>query len=89
MQHYTRAAWPRTDNLRTDNLSILTRLNLTTQLAPVKAGQNFRNIDWEQFQNMLKHNLARISPPTSITCQSQLDKACADLTKALQDTINT
>ena len=80
-------AVPEQRGTRTDHLPIITKLNLAAQVTPPRTTRNFRNVNWEQFQEALERRLVRISPPLPINTQPQLDKACADLTKALQDTI--
>lgn len=73
----------------TDHLPILTKLDLTTPVAPPKEIRNFRKVDWEQFRKTLGAKLSQLSPPAAINTQLQLNSACAELTIALQNTINT
>ena len=73
----------------TDHLPILTKLDLLVSEAPPKAMHNFREVDWEQFCNTLEAKLSQLSLPSELNTQAQLDKACMELTNALQETIST
>ena len=78
---------PEHRGIRTDHLPILTKLNLDAASETPMAHRNFRAVDWERFQKALDRNLTRLSPPSLINTQTQLDAACANITSALQDTI--
>jgi ribonuclease HI len=71
----------------TDHLPILTKLNLEAMLEPATIKNNYRAVDWEQFRNTLSSKLTRLSLPSAIGTQPQLDKACSDLTTIIQETI--
>lgn len=72
----------------TDHLSVLTKLDLSAAVTPPKSTPNFREVDWQKFQTMVGIKLERSYPPTEISMQVQLDRACAELTSILQDAIS-
>ena len=78
---------PEQRGVRTDHLPILTKLDLTAAIAPPKTMHNFKQVDWKQFRETLDQQLARLDPPGLINTQAQLDKACDNLTNAIQLTI--
>lgn len=80
---------PEQRGLRTDHLPIVTTLDLATTISPPRASINFREVDWEQFHKTLVDQLAQQNPPTVISTRAQLDKACADITYAIQHAIST
>ena len=73
--------------VNTDHLPILTVLNLKAEHVVEQEIPNFRDVDWEEFQKELSTQLDKIPAPSTITSQSQLNRACESLTKALQRTI--
>jgi ribonuclease HI/exonuclease III len=73
--------------INTDHLPILTKLNLDTATAEETTTHNFRDVDWEEFNNELQKQLTSTCPVTNINTQTQLNSACDKLTKALQNTI--
>jgi exonuclease III len=75
--------------IRTDHLPILTKLNLKASMEPITIKHNFREVDWEKFRESLERKLTRLSHPSPIFTQAQLDMACADITTVLQDTIQS
>jgi hypothetical protein len=78
-----------TPGVNTDNLPILTMIDLELACATVSLLKNFRNIDWEKFQKELAGKLESLLPPMHITSQGELNEACRRLTKAIQETIDT
>jgi hypothetical protein len=79
---------PEQHGVCTDHLPILTKLDLEASETPPRAMRNFREVDWEQFHNALETKLSQLSPPSDLNTQAQLDRACTELTNALQETIN-
>jgi hypothetical protein len=58
-------------------------------MEPITIKHNFREVDWEKFRKSLERKLTRLSHPSPIFTQAQLDTACADITTVLQDTIQS
>jgi hypothetical protein len=75
--------------VNTDHLPILTTIDLELARVNASSPKNFRNVDWEKFQKVLADKLKLLPPPTRITSQGELDEACSELTKAIQETIDT
>jgi len=73
--------------INTDHLPIITELSLATNTVAEPPFLNFRNVDWEAFHDTLKRNLALLWPVQRLLSQQQLDQSCADLTSAIQATI--
>jgi ribonuclease HI len=73
----------------TDHLPVLTKINLAAATMPPKSMSNFREVDWQKFRAKVGMNLAQLNPPAEINSQAQLDKACEELTAALQDAISS
>src|SRR5712672_4209163 len=71
----------------TDHLPILTKLDLATSTAEERITHNFRDVDWKDFNKELEKRLVELGPAVTIHNQYQLDKACSELTKAIQNTI--
>lgn len=80
---------PDTPGINTDHLPILTTLDLTLARAPTSHPKNFCNVDWEEFKKRLETKLELLDPPTRILTQGELDKACRELTEAIQDVIKS
>ena len=80
---------PEERGISTDHIPILTEINLAiAQTVAAESAPNFREVNWEEFGKELSKQLAKLPPPESITGQRQLDKSCADLTRAIQATID-
>jgi len=77
---------PEYRGIHTDHLPILTKLNLNIPLEPPVVKCNYREVDWEQYRETLERKLTRLSTPSPILTQQQLDNACSNLTKIIQDT---
>jgi ribonuclease HI len=73
----------------TDHLPVLTKIDLAVANMPPKSMPNFKEVDWQKFRATVGANLERASPPAEINTQVQLDKACGELTAALQDAISS
>ena len=80
---------PDTPGINMDHLPILTTLDLTLARAPTSHPKNFRDVDWEEFKKRLETKLELLDPPTRILTQGELDKACRELTEAIQDVIKS
>ena len=74
--------------INTDHLPILSKLNLETAIAKESAIHNFREVNWEEFNNKLKQWLTEIGPTVTIQTQYQLNETCEMLTKIIQETIS-
>jgi hypothetical protein len=73
--------------IKTDHLPIVTELKLATSTVVEPLLPNFRNVDWDEFHNMLKSKLTSTQPVQIIRNQAQLDQSCADLINTLQAVI--
>jgi hypothetical protein len=78
-----------TPGINTDHLLILTTLDLDLARAPANPLKNFRNVDWEEFENELAGKLDGHAPPSHIRTPGELNNACSRLMEAIQDTINS
>ena len=72
-----------------DHIPIITVLDMEISKAPLKKFRNFKDVDWESFNNTLKGNLAHLGLPSHIQSQSFLTHECNNLTKAIQDAIKS
>ena len=70
-----------------NHLPIITELDLSLGEIVETASPNFREVDWEEFNKDLEGRLNKLQPASKITMQRQLDSSCADLTKAIQESI--
>ncbi len=73
----------------TDHIPIIMVLDMEISKAPPKKFRNFKDVDWESFNNTLKGNLAHLGLPSHIQLQSFLTRECDNLTKAIQDAIKS
>ena len=80
-------ALPDRPGINTDHLLILTTLDFALARAPKGFPKNFHDLDWEEFIKKLETKLNLLDPPTHIHMQEELDKACRELTVAIQDII--
>jgi ribonuclease HI len=80
---------PEQRGICTDHLPVLTKLVLTAPVTPARIMHNFREVDWEQFRRTIGAKLMQLGPPSIINTQTQLDRACAELTNIIQDAIGT
>jgi len=71
----------------TDHFPIGTIVNIPQERTRVTPSRNFREVDWDAFQNRLQENLEDIPLPTHIRMLENLQQAAADLTTVLQKTI--
>ena len=77
-----------TPGINTDHLPILTTLDLNLAKAPQNPPRNFRNVDWENFNKVLKAKLLLTTPPSRICSSGELESTCKMLTDAIQETIH-
>ncbi len=73
--------------INTDHLPILTKLDLATLTVEESAIHNFREVNWELFKKGLERRLGRLERAGKIHSQVHLNKACCELTKAIQEMI--
>ena len=73
--------------VNTDHLPIVTELSLAINTFTESPFPNFWNVDWPAFHETLERKLAEVHPAQKILNQRQLDQCCADLTQAIQSTI--
>ena len=82
-------ALPDRPGINTDHLLILTTLDFALARAPKGFPKNFHDLDWEEFIKKLETKLNLLDPPTHIHMQEELDKACRELTVAIQDMLRS
>ena len=80
-------ALPEEQGINTDHFLIVTNLNLALTLAPKKEARNYWEVEWKIFRDELQSKLSKGGIPNFIKTQSELNKICAELTSAIQDTI--
>jgi hypothetical protein len=73
--------------LNTDHVPIVTKIDATLGRIRTLITNNFRNIDWEEFCKVLEEQAAEFGIPRRLKSQTEVDRECNRLTKALQDTI--
>ena len=73
----------------TDHFPIVTNISIPQERATVTLSRNFREVDWDNFRQELRSNLAPIPSPLNIGNQAQLTTTTNELTQALQKTIQT
>lgn len=73
----------------TDHFPIVTNISLTQERAMVLPSYNFREVDWDEFQQELLVNLEPAPNPLAITTQEQLTNTVDTLTQAIQKTIHS
>lgn len=73
--------------LNTDHIPIVTKLDVTLDKTSMEETNNFRDVDWEEFRKELEEKMKAFNLPRKILTQAELDRECARLTKAIQDTI--
>ena len=78
---------PEDQGINTDHIVIVTSLNLELALAPKKEVRNYRDIEWKAFWEKLKGKISKWGLPNFIKTQSELNTICAELTRAIQETI--
>jgi hypothetical protein len=79
---------PEQRGIDTDHIPILMEMNLdSTQKKAAVSSPNFQEVNWEEFNVELSKQLAILPPSESIAGQRQLNKSYADLTRAIQTTI--
>jgi len=71
----------------TDHFPILMEVDLITKRAPLQTIRNFKDVDWERFQEKLANKIQKWGVSSIIKTQSELDLECTRLTEALQKTI--
>ena len=65
----------------------MTKLDITLTRMQETSSKNFRNVDWEKFQEELQKRMAPFGLPNKIRDQVILNRECERLTIALQETI--
>ncbi|KAH9165649.1 hypothetical protein EDB89DRAFT_1835365, partial [Lactarius sanguifluus] len=75
--------------VNTDHLPIVTTLDLELTKAPTKTLRNFKEVDWTSFSETLKNKINNMGLPTHIQTQNFLNCECDNLTKVIQDMIES
>ena len=73
--------------LNTDHIPIVTKLDVSMGRTPEMRTNNYRNVDWEKFQETLQNKLQNFRVPNKIRDQAALNRECERLMIALQETI--
>jgi endonuclease/exonuclease/phosphatase family metal-dependent hydrolase/predicted RNA-binding Zn-ribbon protein involved in translation (DUF1610 family) len=73
--------------LNTDHIPIVTKLDASLGRTPTTESSNFRDVDWEEFRKLLEVKISNFGIPKKLTTQTELNRECDRLTKALQETI--
>jgi len=68
-------------------MPIIMELNLGIAQVPEEAIPNFREVDWEEFREVLASNVLTLGPPIPILDWQLLNQTCTRLTEAIQCTI--
>ena len=61
---------PEQRGVHIDHLPIVTKLNLSTPVAPPRTVHNFREVDWAQFISMVKAKTDQLGPPAAISIRT-------------------
>ncbi|EUC58975.1 reverse transcriptase, putative, partial [Rhizoctonia solani AG-3 Rhs1AP] len=70
----------------TDHFPIHTRLELSYEQAPTTVARNYKKVDWEEFERVLKDKLVDV-PTQAINDREEFQVRLSTLTKAILDTI--
>ncbi|EIW54289.1 uncharacterized protein TRAVEDRAFT_107333, partial [Trametes versicolor FP-101664 SS1] len=73
---------------KTDHFPILLTLGIPVEESARTTRRNFREVDWEAFNETLRAELAARPPPIVIITTANLDRALSRLTAALQVAID-
>jgi len=73
--------------INTDHVPVLMELNLGIVVNEVKSIPNFKDVDWDEFRNVLARHLGPEQPDDQVISQRQLDERCGSITEAIQSTI--
>ncbi|KAF4618845.1 hypothetical protein D9613_009693 [Agrocybe pediades] len=73
----------------TDHYPIVTVINMPQTRIEAPPSHNFRTADWEKYREDLQARLANMQEPRPLTSNEELQQAAADLTNALQESIQT
>ena len=73
---------------RTDHVPILTVLNLEIPLASETSARNYREVNWEEFDDYLKDRLAQLPPPAPIVTENDFQRVAKTLDQVLRDAVD-
>ena len=71
----------------TDHFPIITNITLPQERTETPASYNFREVDWEDFKEILDNRLETAPNPPTITSPDHLTATLDQLTKVIQDVI--
>ena len=74
---------------KTDHVPILSTLDLEIPQAPTSANHNYREVDWEKFNEQLTSRLSNIPAPTVLTNEHDFQTAANNLFRTLNEVIET
>ena len=78
---------PRLMGPGTDNVPVLTTLEISIPQREETECRNFREVDWGKFREELESQLGSIPEPCALIGEAQFQRAVSDLTQVLQLTI--
>ena len=69
-------AKPDDKGFNTDHIPVVTKLDVSLGRTPETSTNNYRNVDWEKFQNTLQNKLQEFGVPNKIRDQAALNREC-------------
>ena len=73
---------------KTDHVPILTKLDLEVSLATGPGTKNYREVNWEEFEEQLEIRLARLPPPVPITTEGDFQQITKNLDATLRSVVD-
>jgi hypothetical protein len=71
----------------TDHYPIISTIDLPVHHQETPSHPDFRMADWEIFDSNLRARLTNFPPPAPLACKTDFNRACANLTEAIQGAI--
>ena len=81
-------AWHYDRGLNTNHLPIIIKIDATLESIETVKTNNFRDINWDDFYEILEEQLTRFTVPRWPANQEVVSHECDRLTKAIQETIS-
>jgi len=72
---------------KTDHIQVLTELNLEVPVAPETNIQNYRAVNWKEFEEHLNKALAQLPPPGPLVTEEDFQRTARSIDLALRDTV--
>ena len=73
---------------KTDHVPILTKLDLEITLAPESGTKNYRDVNWEEFEEELEKLLAQLPPPSPIATEEEFQQITRNLDTTLRKVVD-